>query len=265
MPVFLIIVGIVVVIFVMISLARAAAERERQRIAAVSAWAQANDFSFSQQDPFDLDARFNNLADIGRGHSRYAFEILSRQQPVPSFLFRYHFATTETRTVSSTDGNGNTTTRTETYEQDHWRTYVAIDTGGSFPDFFIRPEGWGDKVKGLIGFEDINFESEEFSRKYFCKSDDRQFAYALIHPQMIEWMMNLRLTAMLNRGVLMIELDPNANNPAAFVAGWNLAAGFINRIPPFVWTDYGKKPAIQITEAVMYQPVQAAQPVQPAA
>ena len=54
------------------------------------------------------------------------------------------------------------------------------------PDLLIRREGLMDKISGAIGFDDIDFESEEFSRKFFVKSRDRRFAYDLIHPRMME-------------------------------------------------------------------------------
>lgn len=57
------------------------------------------------------------------------------------------------------------------------------------PDLLIRKEGLGDKVVGSLGFDDIDFESEEFSRTFWVKSGDKRFAYDVIHPRMMEFLM----------------------------------------------------------------------------
>jgi hypothetical protein len=57
------------------------------------------------------------------------------------------------------------------------------------PDLMIRKEHLGHKVMGSIGFDDIDFESEEFSRKYWVKSDNERFAYDVVHPGMMEFLL----------------------------------------------------------------------------
>jgi hypothetical protein len=246
----LIIVLIVIVVIVIVIASIGAAARERERLAALANWASANGFSFQQNDPFNLDARFNGLANIGRGHARYAYEVMSRNDPVPTWLFRYQYRTWETRTV--TDSNGHT--HTETYEQTHYCSYLIIELGAAFPKLFIRPENFFDKMKSFVGFDDINFESEEFSRKFFCKSDNREFAYAVIHPQMMEWLLSVchggeRFEGQLGDGLFVSDITRMHEQPPAKAAALAMAAGFINRIPPFVWQDYGKRAAVQIPEA----------------
>lgn len=57
------------------------------------------------------------------------------------------------------------------------------------PNLLIRREHLGHKLMGGIGFDDIDFESEEFSRKYWVKSDDHRFAYDVVHPGMMEFLL----------------------------------------------------------------------------
>ena len=57
------------------------------------------------------------------------------------------------------------------------------------PDLLVRREHLGDKVLGGIGFDDIDFESEEFSRTYWVKSENKKFAYDVIHPKMMEFLL----------------------------------------------------------------------------
>jgi hypothetical protein len=244
--VLMIILGVIGVIVLITLTAVGAARRERERKASLLQFAAASGFTFYDKDPFNLDARFRGVGEIGRGHNRYAFEVLQRSEPAGTFIFRYHFQTTETRTVTSTDSNGHTTTRTETYEQDHWRAYLIVELGTSFPDLIIRREHWGDKVAGFMGFDDIDFESEAFSSRYFVKSSDRQFAYAVVHPQMMEWMLQTPIAARLSGALFVIDMTSMRFDAASCGQCLAAAAGFINRIPAFVWQDYGKRPPLTL-------------------
>ena len=126
-PLFVII-GIVVLVLAIWALAKyakIAAERERQRLAALAQWASMNGFQFHPQDPWNLDARYNGLFDIGRGHARWAFETLTRTSPVSAALFQYSFRTGETRTVTRNGrtagrpGRGNVVSRSKVMELAH--------------------------------------------------------------------------------------------------------------------------------------------------
>jgi hypothetical protein len=236
-------------ILLFVKLARAHAARERERLAGLADWSRLNGFTFSPQDPYRLDIRFRGVLDIGRGHARYAYEVLGRSDPVAAFLFQYQYRTWETRTVTYTDSQGRTQTRTEQYEQTHYRRYLIIEIGGSFPSLLIRREGWFDKLAGLMGFGDVNFESEEFSRRYFVKSSDRQFAYAVIHPQMMEWLMTHSFSAQCENGMLLMNLSGARHDADSCHLAWSAAAGFLNRVPPFVWGDYGKTNRIELPES----------------
>lgn len=254
MPIVLFIAAAAVVVFVGVKLAQAAARRERQRVAALQGWALANGLVYSQQGAFDLDQRYNGtVGEIGRGHSRYAYDVLRAAAPVETFLFRYHYQTTETRTVTHTDSQGHTSSRTESYEESHERAYLVCEMGAAFPSFVLRPEHWGDKIAGLLGFEDINFESEQFSRRYFCKSADRQFAYALIHPKMMEWLMDRKFSCHLDNGRFVMELSAQPFTADTCNRAWSAAAGFINQIPEFVWQDYAKRAKIELRAPIEYE------------
>ena len=56
-------------------------------------------------------------------------------------------------------------------------------------DLLIRPEGMFDRLAGVFGFDDIDFESAEFSRGFHVKSPDKRFAYDVVHPRMMEFLM----------------------------------------------------------------------------
>ena len=245
----LIILAVVGVVALIVWGVRVHAEHERQRKAALAYWASANGFVFTENDPWNFDARYQGVGDIGTGHARYAFELVTRQEPINCAIFCYHYKTWETRTVTR---NGRS--ETETYEETHWRRYVVVELGAAFPGFFIRPEHFFDKIAGAIGFGDINFESEQFSSRYHVKSDDRQFAYALVHPQMMEWLLPQKFSAQLLRGMLVLDVSNTKHTAETCQQVWSTAVGFVNRIPSFVWQDYGKRPPVALPEPVPYVP-----------
>src|SRR5205823_3374006 len=89
--------------------------------------------------------------------------------------------------------------------------------------------------------------------RFYCKSDNREFAYAVIHPQMMEWMLSLgqaklRFEGQLGDGLFVSDITRMPERAEAKQAAFAMAAGFINRIPPFVWKDYGKRDAMKLPE-----------------
>src|SRR5204862_1433100 len=91
-------------------------------------------------------------------------------------------------TYKETSGSGKDE-RTTTYEF----SYLLIRLPyGNVPDLLIRPEGFFDKLAAMIGFSDINFESAEFSRRFLVKSSDKKFAYDVIDPRMMDFLLATR-------------------------------------------------------------------------
>jgi hypothetical protein len=65
----------------------------------------------------------------------------------------------------------------------------VVDTGLPLKPLFIRPEGFFDKVTEFVGLDDIDFESAEFSQKFFVKAPDRRWAYDVLHQKTMELML----------------------------------------------------------------------------
>ncbi len=53
----------------------------------------------------------------------------------------------------------------------------------------LREEGFFDRISALIGMDDIDFESSEFSKRFHVKCSDERAAYDLFDPRMMEWML----------------------------------------------------------------------------
>ncbi|HSI07916.1 MAG: hypothetical protein ACAH89_09385 [Rariglobus sp.] len=175
-------------------------KQERERTAALGALAQRLKWSFSgEEKDGDFDGRYAQFGCFQRGHSRYAhnqmrgtIDVLGRE--VQAQAGDYHYKITRSNGKSSS---------TTTYRFSYF--LVKLPFGSSLPSIALRSEGFMDKIAGAIGFDDIDFESAEFSRRYHVSGSDRKFVYDVIHPRMIDWMLDAPPPAFeVTRGVLLL-------------------------------------------------------------
>lgn len=111
---------------------------------------------------------------------------------------------------------------------------VHLPTPG-VPDLFVRREGVFDKIAGAIGFDDINFESAEFSSRFHVRSPDKRFAYDVIHPRMIEFLMDVEPPPIeLSSGVLLVCRGTQRWDVDDFRAHLTWAREFLMRWPEHV-------------------------------
>ena len=101
------------------------------------------------------------------------------------------------------------------------------------PDLAIRKEHLGDKLLGAIGFDDIDFESEEFSRRFHVKSPDKRFAYAVLDPRMMEFLLDGEpLKILLHHGECLVYVSERKRwTPAEFRHHFNWGRDFLGRWP----------------------------------
>lgn len=183
-------------------------EAERKRQLQLGALARELALSFDPSNDKDHDDEYAQFEIFRRGHSRVAkntmdgaLDLFGRRCRVRCGDFRYLVTTS----------NGKSTT-THTYNF----SYLIVHPPWSTPPLLVRPEGLFDKLKGAFGFDDIDFESEEFSRKYFVKSTDKRFAYDVLHPRMIEFL--------LQTDPLMLEIEDGALCVSDGQRRWDAAA-----------------------------------------
>jgi len=114
-----------------------------------------------------------------------------------------------------------------------WRTSCILELppGRQLPYVIIRPEGAIDRIASAIGFNDIDFESVEFSRKFFVKSQDRRFAYDLIHPKMMEYLLTTgSIWIEVAKSALLVHQDCRLY-PRQWTGLYQKAVGFYTQIP----------------------------------
>jgi hypothetical protein len=163
----LLVLGVVVISFVI----------ERRRRDAFAALAAAEGWNYFPEKNHGLAHSLAFINRLARGDNRF---IRHRFQGTyanhPFEIFEYHYQ------VTTGSGKNRKTT--------HYHFRVAhASLPVAFPELVIGPEGFFDKIAAAFGYDDIDFESSEFSRIFHVKSPDRKFAYDIIHPLMMEWLL----------------------------------------------------------------------------
>ncbi len=144
----------------------------------LAGWAEVNGLKFLPAEDHSIAFRYRLFKCLQRGDNRYAYNVMvgtSGNRVMSGF--DYHYET------HSSDSKGNRQTH------HHYFSALVVDAGLPLKPLFIRPEGLLDKVTEFVGFEDIDFESAEFSQKFFVKSPDRRWAYDVLHQKTMELML----------------------------------------------------------------------------
>ncbi|MBN2181570.1 MAG: DUF3137 domain-containing protein [Sedimentisphaerales bacterium] len=176
--------------------------KRRQAMMALAAKLGLN---FYYQKDWDIPRRYRFLDKLRQGRDRYAFNILTgnyRQNDVT--IFDYHYKT----------GSGKDT-------HHHYLSFFLLSLPASFPELVIVKEGFFSKIGQALGYDDIDFESHEFSRKFCVRSKDKKFAYDVCNARMIEYLLsNTDLSIEIEDNILAISfnrrlspeyIEPNLN------------------------------------------------------
>jgi len=189
-----------------------------QRRKALAAWAAGHGLRFDQSKNRDMDDRFPEFDCLRHGHSRYSYNHITGQWNGRGFLgFDYHYET----------GSG---------KNHHTYVFSAVVLESQLPlrPLFIRPEGFFDKITEFFGYDDIDFESAEFSRTFYVKSPDKKWAYDVIHARTMEYLLAApRFTIKFDRRHV-IAYRSKTFKPEDFAAAAGLIEGILDRLPEYV-------------------------------
>lgn len=167
--------AIIGILAVIIAIAVFVYQAEKKRRTALADMAHQMGLAFHPGGRDDILAHFGHLEAMDGGLRRRTRNVLFglyRGVEVRIFDFIYE---TESR-----DSKGNTTRQT------HRVSVGLANTPTDWPKLTIVPETIGHKVLDALGGDDIDFESTEFSRKFWVKCKDRKFAYDVLHPRAME-------------------------------------------------------------------------------
>ncbi len=175
----LIVILVVIAVGVGIYFSHLAAKKRREEMRAL---AQRLGWRFDPEKDHGHDEEYARFEVFRRGHSRAAYNTLTGSMTIDG---RSYPAKCGDFTYKVTQHSGKSSTTT-TYRFSYLIVHVPFR---GVPDLLIRREGLFDKIAGAFGFDDIDFESAEFSRKFHVKSPDKRFAYDVLHPRMMEFLL----------------------------------------------------------------------------
>lgn len=198
--------------------------RHREKL---RAFAAANGWTYTERDnsltrrwrgqPFRSDGS-NTASDAFRGYFG------PQQFPFVAFTYSY----------TPQNSKGNSTSTTHHYE------VCVLRIGWALPYLHVGREGLLTRVLRFLGEQDIDFESDDFNRAFLVQSTDPRFAYGVIHPQLMEWLLGPgRILApwridgadLITYGVGRLDIQSFPNKLQAMTA-------LVNQIPQHVWDDY---------------------------
>lgn len=209
------------------------------RRAAMAALAAELNMGFDPGQRRDFDKRYRQFELFRRGHTRRALNTLTGAFAIdgrdfPAVMGDYTYA------VTTSNGKSTTTT---TYNA----SYIILHAPfAGLPTLLIRPETFGDKIAGAIGFDDIDFESAEFSRRFFVKSSDKRFAYDVVTPRMMDFLLARRAPALdISQGALCLVDGTRRWSPGEFKTKLAFLHEFFDLWPDHVLADLDARNAPQ--------------------
>ena len=176
----------------------------------MAAYAESQGWHFTPDKDKGMSDRYPSFKCLRRGHSRWAYNIMRGDRDGRDVTaFDYHYVT----------GHGKN-------RQVHNFSALVLQSPLTLKPLYIRPENVFDKVSDFFGKDDIDawaernqcpendrlctegvwftqnmllgprsdkddidFESAEFSRKFFVKAPEKRWAYHVIHQQMMEYLL----------------------------------------------------------------------------
>ncbi len=154
----------------------------RQRPGAMASVAARLGLSFDPAKNRQIARRYSFLEKLRKGSvynimsNGYAYNIISGSfQGYDVTVFDYHYES----------GEG------PEYGLDDFSLFI-LHLPAVFPELVIGPEGVFSKMAQTVGYDDIDFESREFSPKFCVRSGDKKFAYDVCNARMIEYLLTNR-------------------------------------------------------------------------
>jgi len=147
--------------------------KARERREAMARLAAELGFEYYPDDPWDLEDKYAMFELFGRGHSRKASNVICGDvdgRAVVAFDYQY------------TTGSGKN-------QSTHSCQALVMGLPIVAAGLRMRSESLFDHVAAWVGYDDINFESDEFSRRYHVACDDRRFAYDILHARLIDYLL----------------------------------------------------------------------------
>jgi len=211
--------GLVVVALVVFGILQAKKRRE-----ALMAWASSNGLRYTRHKDHSFDERFAEFNCLRQGDNRYAYNICSGKLRGRGILaFDYHYETTS----RDSDGKRSTT--------HHHFSAVIVRANLPLKPLMIRSENIFDRIGSAFGFDDIDFESAEFSRKFHVSAPDRRWAYDVLHTRTMQFLLEQpRHSIEFDSRYVIAWRSGRKSKPEDHEMAFELIEGILDRLPEYV-------------------------------
>ena len=194
------------------------AKRRREEMAG---YALSRGWRYEEYQPLLVD-RFQG-APFGIGDDRLAQNAVYGQHDGRDFVsFDYRY---ETTTGSGKDR------RTTT----HNFSVLALSMGVSLPTLTVDPENFLERFVGRLTNSDIDLELEDFNRAFTVTCADRKFASDVLHPRMMEFLLQHRDVGWRFERDSMIVVASGQRSIPEIDVTLALMDQIAEHIPEFVW------------------------------
>ncbi|MDD4871130.1 MAG: hypothetical protein PHR77_11280 [Kiritimatiellae bacterium] len=184
-----------IVLLIVIGICSYIADKKRRE--ALRALAAKLGLSFNESKNYDLATQYSFLNKLSQGYNRYLFNTFSGVYRGEQVLISdYHYET------YSTDSKGHRQTH------HHYFSMFTLQLPATFPELTVTREGFLSKIAQALGYDDIDFESHEFSRNFCVRSRDKKFAYDICNARMIEYLLkNQDLSIEIEHNILALVFE----------------------------------------------------------
>jgi len=196
-------------------------QQAQARVRELTDFALTHSLQFHAEKQRRMHERFPDFELFRQGSSRHGRNFLTGTwESLSLTIFDYHYAV-----------------RSGKHTRHYRHTVVMLEPPFALKRLAIHPEGIFDRIAAAFGFEDIDFESAEFSRKFRVTAPDRRWAYDVLTPRSIEFL--------LQAGPVRIEMGANhlmilrnrLSEPADILADIRTGAAVLAGIPEFARTN----------------------------
>jgi hypothetical protein len=118
---------------------------------------------------------------------------------------------------------------------------ATIPLPSALPWLRVQPQNLVMDTLNPLDSRDIDFESGDFNRAFRIAADSDEFAFAMVHPRMMEFLLTLprpRMWSIHIEGVHVIAWRLGPQLPHEVVPTVTWLAGFVELIPPYVYDKF---------------------------
>ncbi|MDQ2624892.1 MAG: hypothetical protein M3Y20_07000 [Actinomycetota bacterium] len=195
--------------------------QQRQRRESLAAFAASIGWRY-EANAVHLASRWRGTP-FGRGSSRAVRHLLTGEfRGRQAAVLEYSFVT----------GSGDDET-TSTF------TVTMLSLPAALPDLQLTAEGLNGKLARALGRQDIQFESEEFNRRWRIEAAVLKTAHDIVHPRFMEYMLAGPADPLRIEGTDAWTWHEERLDTTQSHARLSRLADIVDMIPRHVWQDYG--------------------------